>query len=321
MFERYTEKARRCIFFARYEASQFGSRFIEPEHLLLGLLREDRKLITLLRISSPEALRQKIEERLGPVQEKIATSVDLPLSAPCKRALSYATEDAEKLGHKNIDTHHLMLGLLREKNGASELIAENKINHHAFFEIVRTMPESPPARDLTWAQPAEPEEEPEPEAAMVNPAAAALAQPLARLAVLIRGSRPYLTGFSNADGAVRLKRKNWTRCHAIGHLIDWTSAHHLWIARALTEPKVTSAGYPLDEWVTAQQYDQLPFPRLVKLWLAQSELLLHVIAQIPENKLATPIRVGIDEPAPLLQMVERYVQYCEDLVAQILVKA
>ena len=39
MFERYTEKARRVIFFARYEASQFGSPYIETEHLLLGLLR------------------------------------------------------------------------------------------------------------------------------------------------------------------------------------------------------------------------------------------------------------------------------------------
>jgi ATP-dependent Clp protease ATP-binding subunit ClpA len=44
MFERYTEKARRVIFFARYEASQFGGSCIETEHLLLGLLREDHDL-------------------------------------------------------------------------------------------------------------------------------------------------------------------------------------------------------------------------------------------------------------------------------------
>ena len=41
MFERYTERARRVLFFARYEASQLGSISIETEHLLLGLLRED----------------------------------------------------------------------------------------------------------------------------------------------------------------------------------------------------------------------------------------------------------------------------------------
>ena len=44
MFERYTEKARRVIFFARYEAAQFGSPLIETEHLLLSLLREDKAL-------------------------------------------------------------------------------------------------------------------------------------------------------------------------------------------------------------------------------------------------------------------------------------
>jgi ATP-dependent Clp protease ATP-binding subunit ClpC len=45
MFELYTEKARRVIFFARYEASQYGSPYIETEYLLLGLLREDSSLV------------------------------------------------------------------------------------------------------------------------------------------------------------------------------------------------------------------------------------------------------------------------------------
>ena len=45
MFERYTERARRVIFFARYEASQFGSTAIESEHVLLGLVQEDRNII------------------------------------------------------------------------------------------------------------------------------------------------------------------------------------------------------------------------------------------------------------------------------------
>jgi len=44
MFERYTDKARRTIFFARYEAVQYGSPYIETEHLLLGLVREAKNL-------------------------------------------------------------------------------------------------------------------------------------------------------------------------------------------------------------------------------------------------------------------------------------
>jgi hypothetical protein len=46
MFERYTQKARRVMFFARYEASQYGSPYIESECLLLGVLREDLALVT-----------------------------------------------------------------------------------------------------------------------------------------------------------------------------------------------------------------------------------------------------------------------------------
>ena len=63
MFERYTEKARRVIFFARYEASQFGSPYIETEHLLLGLLREDKALANrfLRSHAAMESIRKQIE--------------------------------------------------------------------------------------------------------------------------------------------------------------------------------------------------------------------------------------------------------------------
>ena len=63
MFERYTEKARRVIFFARYEASQFGSPYIETEHLLLGLLREDKTMANrfLRSQAALESIRKQIE--------------------------------------------------------------------------------------------------------------------------------------------------------------------------------------------------------------------------------------------------------------------
>ena len=90
MFERYTEKARRVIFFARYEASQFGSPYIETEHLLLGLLREDKALANrFLRSSAAlESIRKQIEAHTT-IREKVSTSVDLPLSHECKRVLAY----------------------------------------------------------------------------------------------------------------------------------------------------------------------------------------------------------------------------------------
>src|SRR5450631_4432687 len=126
MFERYTEKARRVIFFARYEASQFGSPYIETEHLLLGLLREDKALANrfLRSHASVESIRKQIEAHTT-IREKVSTSVDLPLSNECKRVLAYAAEEAERLSHKHIGTEHLLLGLLREeKCFAAEILHE-----------------------------------------------------------------------------------------------------------------------------------------------------------------------------------------------------
>ena len=65
MFERFTEKARRAIFFARYEASQYGSKIIETEHLLLGILREDHALAHL-----PQRALRRQRLRLEHVQRR-----------------------------------------------------------------------------------------------------------------------------------------------------------------------------------------------------------------------------------------------------------
>jgi hypothetical protein len=130
MFELYTEKARRVIFFARYEASQFGSPYIETEHLLLGILREDKALTNrfLRSHASVESIRKQIEEHTT-VREKTSTSVDLPLSNECKRVLAYAAEEAERLSHRHIGTEHLLLGLLREEKGfAAEMLRERGLD-------------------------------------------------------------------------------------------------------------------------------------------------------------------------------------------------
>jgi hypothetical protein len=128
MFERYTEKARRTIFFGRYEASQFGSPYIESEHLLLGLLREDKALAhAFLPDGAAESIRKGVERQTA-IREKISTSVDLPLSNECKRILAYACQEADKLSHKHVGTGHLFLGVLREQDCfAAKLLRERGI--------------------------------------------------------------------------------------------------------------------------------------------------------------------------------------------------
>jgi len=127
MFERYTEKARRVIFFSRYEASQFGASQIEVEHILLGLVREDKKLTARFFHSahaSVESIRKEIEGRTV-MRERISTQIDLPLSEESKRALAFAAEESETLGNRHIGTEHLLLGLLREENSlAAEILEE-----------------------------------------------------------------------------------------------------------------------------------------------------------------------------------------------------
>src|SRR5213594_260983 len=127
MFERYTEKARRVIFFARYEASQFGAPAIEPEHLLLGLMREDKTLtgrffpraqITI------ESIRREIESRTL-LRERIPTSVELPLAPETKRVLHFSHDESDRLQHRHIGTEHLLLGLLREERSmAAQILFE-----------------------------------------------------------------------------------------------------------------------------------------------------------------------------------------------------
>src|SRR5246127_2683061 len=136
MFERYTERARRVIFFARYEASQFGSTTIETENLLLGLIRENKNLTNrfLRNSSSIESIRKEIEGRTT-IREKVLTSIDLPLTTEYKRILAYAAEEAERLNHRHIGTEHLLLGILREeKCVAAEILHERGLRLNAIRE-------------------------------------------------------------------------------------------------------------------------------------------------------------------------------------------
>jgi len=142
MFERYTERARRVIFYARYEASQYGSSSIETEHLLLGLLREDFAVVDLLIPGAivAEQIRKQIEKAIT-VRERISTSIEVPLTQASKRVLTRAAEEAEKCGHHHIGTEHLLLGLLRVRDGlAYQILSEHKPDLAKGEERVRKLP-------------------------------------------------------------------------------------------------------------------------------------------------------------------------------------
>lgn len=123
MFERYTEKARRVIFFARYEAGQFGSPSIESEHLLLGLLHENSKLRRWLPNATPETIREWVEAE-SKQRPPVSTAVDLKLSNDSKKILKQAADEADRFSHDYIGTDHLFLALLAiEDCLAAKLVA------------------------------------------------------------------------------------------------------------------------------------------------------------------------------------------------------
>ena len=131
MFERYTEKARRVIFFARYEALQYGSLVISPEHILLGLMREDKtmsaRFFPFRSGLTVDAIRRDVESRIV-LREKMPQSAELHLAPETKRILAFAREESERLRSRTIGTEHLLLGLMREERSiAAEILFEQGV--------------------------------------------------------------------------------------------------------------------------------------------------------------------------------------------------
>jgi len=126
MFERYTERSRRVIFFARYEALQYGSQVIAPEHILLGLMREDKTLsarfFPFRHALTVDSIRRDVEERIV-LRDRIPQSSELHLSAATKQILFYANDESRQLKNRHIGPEHLLLGIVREeKSVAAEIL-------------------------------------------------------------------------------------------------------------------------------------------------------------------------------------------------------
>ncbi len=139
MFEKYNEKARRALFFARYEASKLGSRVIESEHILLGILREGEETVGEIfrRFQvKPEEIRREIEgERV--FVERISSTAELPLSEESKKILAYASHEAESMLHSTVGSEHLLIGLLRvEGCVAMRILAQHGLDLYTVREEV-----------------------------------------------------------------------------------------------------------------------------------------------------------------------------------------
>jgi ATP-dependent Clp protease ATP-binding subunit ClpC len=127
MFEKFTEKGRKIIIYAKEEAEKRSNDYLGTEHLLLAILREEDGVpITILKKMglSIEEVRYEVEKSL-PVGSSLMTFGDIPFTPRAKKVLELAIEEARLLGHAYIGSEHLLLGLVREDEGIAGKILRN----------------------------------------------------------------------------------------------------------------------------------------------------------------------------------------------------
>jgi len=126
LFERFTDRARRVLVLAQEEARLLNHNFIGTEHILLGLIHEGEgvaaKALESLGISL-EAVREKVEETIGPAGSSTAGSP--PFTPRAKKVLELSLREALQLGHNYIGTEHMLLGLVREGEGVAAQVLVN----------------------------------------------------------------------------------------------------------------------------------------------------------------------------------------------------
>jgi ATP-dependent Clp protease ATP-binding subunit ClpC len=123
VFERFTDRARQVIVLAQDEARGLKHNYLGTEHILLGLLREEEgvaaRVLDSLDITVEEVRPQVV--RIVGEGDKI-TSGEMPLAPRAKKVLVLALREALSLGHKDVGTEHILLGLVREDEGTAARI-------------------------------------------------------------------------------------------------------------------------------------------------------------------------------------------------------
>jgi ATP-dependent Clp protease ATP-binding subunit ClpC len=130
LFPRFTTRAKQATFFSRFEAGQFGHPSIDPEHLLLGVMRAATPVLSDTSLSL-DALRAAVSERRQR-ETPLSASVIIAFSEDTKRAIGRAAAEADRLHHADIGTPHLLLGMLSDDGSlAASMLREAGVTPEA----------------------------------------------------------------------------------------------------------------------------------------------------------------------------------------------
>ena len=148
MNEMFTEKARKAIEYARDEAARLKHDYIGTEHLLLGLIRLGEghavEILNNIGIDANE-LKVSIEEMVQPSGGTMQMG-QLPLTARAKKTLEISGNEARALKSKDIDTHHILLALLKDEEGvAAQVMSMYDVDYKEVYEELRNIQSGKPS--------------------------------------------------------------------------------------------------------------------------------------------------------------------------------
>jgi ATP-dependent Clp protease ATP-binding subunit ClpC len=143
MWQRFTERARKIVFYAQEEAGRLGENYVSTEHLLLGLTRVDdsvaARILDRLGVSL-ERVRKEIERQITRGDGRLGR--DMQLTPRAKRVIDLAYDEARQLNNAYIGTEHLLLGLIREEDGlAGRVLSKLGVSLEQARQEIRSLQE------------------------------------------------------------------------------------------------------------------------------------------------------------------------------------
>ncbi len=118
MWQRFTERARRVVFFAQEEAAALGGSVVDTEHLLLGLARQmdsvAARMLDRMNVT-PGRIREEVERHV--TRREGTPPGDMQLTPAARKAIDQAYVEAKRLRNHYMGTEHMLLGLLAEGDG------------------------------------------------------------------------------------------------------------------------------------------------------------------------------------------------------------
>ncbi|MBQ3222692.1 MAG: ATP-dependent Clp protease ATP-binding subunit ClpC, partial [Clostridia bacterium] len=117
-FSRFTERAQRALVAAQREAASLGRNYVGTEHLLIGVLTDPGAARPILGDITPDKAKQTVVELLG-MGDTPAGSKAMSYTPRTKKVLELSAKEARDLKQNYIGTEHLLLALMREREGVA----------------------------------------------------------------------------------------------------------------------------------------------------------------------------------------------------------